>query len=311
MATRSQVRSSALPRGLANKYRKSRSSLYAHIPTLEPMVDEETEEDEEGSPESPSASSASTTTIGSDNDRPQAPSPTSIDDTTPCYQISPAPHAGGLGVFATRAIPRGMLIFSEQPLFTQRPPPARTNSTIMAALAHRTREEQRQYFALSNAYKYPRPGHGALLPALGIFETNAFPCDTSEPSENIPRHAHEPADGVFLRAARFNHSCRPNVAHTWDVAAREMVFRALRDIAHGEELCVNYEGVDVLGTRKQRRAEALEAFGFVCACDACALEEEEGEERDRRRSAVRRLFEDVARCGKEPTLGMRKVRVRS
>ena len=47
---------------------------------------------------------------------------------------------------------------------------------------------------------------------------------------------------------------------------------------------------------------------FVCACDACELEGEEGEESDRRRTAIRRLFEDVGRCGKEPTLGMRKVR---
>ena len=115
-------------------------------------------------------------------------------------------------------------------------------------------------------------------------------------------------EGVFLIASRLNHSCRPNVARVWDARTNAMAFRALRDVVPEEELCINYADVDVLGTRTQRGEEIMEAFGFGCRCPACALEGEEGEESDRRRAAVRRLFEDVGRCGKEPTLGMRKVR---
>ncbi|KAJ3000255.1 hypothetical protein NUW54_g6809 [Trametes sanguinea] len=86
----------------------------------------------------------------------------------------------------------------------------------------------------------------------------------------------------------------PNVARSWDEVGQRMTFRALRDIAEGEELCMNY--VDVLGTRAQRMEELRTAFGFECACEACALESEELAASDRRRAAVRRLFEEVAFC---------------
>ena len=89
--------------------------------------------------------------------------------------------------------------------------------------------------------------------------------------------------------------------------AGALAFRTLRDVRAGEELVVNYAPVDVLETRAQRRADLLQARGFVCVCDACAVDSEEGEASDKRRTAVSRLFEDVAQCGKEPTLGMRKV----
>ncbi len=301
-------------------HRHSRSAMYLmHIPTLEPMIDEETEdEDDASSP--PSTNSRR----GEERERTSL-----VDDLSPCYQVSPSP-TGGSGLFATRPIPQGALVFSETPLLTQPLSPARTNSTILNILAQRTREEQCAFFALFNAHKTDRPGRPALLPALGIFETNALPCGTTLPPASSDateaktsgskdteagKAGHAGTDGgregIFLSAARLNHSCRPNVWRTWDVSSQEMTFRALRDIAQGEELCMNYADVDILGTREERAAEIQEAFGFVCACEVCALKGKEGRESDRRRADIKRLFEEIGTCGKEATIGLRKVCIES
>ncbi|KAI0676226.1 hypothetical protein C8Q78DRAFT_960507 [Trametes maxima] len=277
---------------MSGNYRHSRSSVcIVHTPSLEPITDPDDEEDED--------------TVCETSDSPRtSPSPThghessgsSIDDSSPPYKVASAPLSDGVGLFATRPMLKGAVVLSEGPLFTQPPQLTRTNSTVMAALAECTRDEQRQYFNLANAYKVPRAGKRALLPALGIFETNALPCGKTRGGRRA---------GIFLLGARLNHSCRPNIARAWDEGAQQMTFRTLRDVAEGEELCLNY--VDVLGTRAQRAEELQNDFGFECACEACALDFEELAESDRRRAAIRRHFEEVGACGSEPTLGLRKV----
>ena len=285
--------------------RYSRSSLYiSHTPTLEPMVDEEAEDGEADSPPAPSTPSSEPTPGR------ESSSSTCAEDTSPAFQVSPSPRTGGVGLFATRMISRGALILSEAPLFTL--PAKRTNSTVMSALSQRTREEQRDFFALWNAFKTARKGRRALLPALGIFETNALPCGSGAGSEKEETGWKAgpcgPSEGVFLQASRLNHSCRPNVCRWWDAEMQEMRIRALRDIDQDEELVMSYVGVDILKARAERLAEIEEALWFVCTCEACMLEGEECLESDRKRAAVRRLFEEIGQCGKEPTLGMRKVR---
>ncbi|KAI0355860.1 SET domain-containing protein [Trametes cingulata] len=264
-----------------------------HTPSLEPITTPDQEEDDDTlceSLESPSPSPSPSHAHES--------SGSSVDESTPPYKVASAPLTDGVGLFATRPICKGSIVLCEAPMFTQPPLPTRTNSTVMAALSQCTRDEQRQYFNLANAYKGPVGGKRTLLPALGIFETNALPCGKVRGGRRA---------GIFLLAARLNHSCRPNVARSWDEGAQQMTFRALRDIAEGEELCMNY--VDVLGTKAQRVEELKNAFGFDCVCEACALDPEELLESDRRRAAIRRLFEEVGVCGNEPTLGLRKVKL--
>ncbi|RPD54909.1 SET domain-containing protein [Lentinus tigrinus ALCF2SS1-7] len=298
------LRPAPSPRGTSHRY--SRSSLYiSHTPTLEPMVDEEAEDDEADSPPAPS-------TPSSEPSPGREPSSTSsAEDSAPAFQVSPSPRTGGVGLFATRMISRGALILSEAPLFTL--PSKRTNSTVMSALSQRTREEQRDFFALWNAFKAPRKGHPALLPALGIFETNALPCGSGAGSgKEESGWKVDPCgsrEGVFLHASRLNHSCRPNVCRWWDAEMQEMRIRALCDIEQDEELVMSYVGIDILKARVERLTEIEEALGFVCTCEACMLEGEECLESDRKRAAVRRLFEEIGQCGKEPTLGMRKVKL--
>ena len=248
-------------------------------------------------------------------ERKQSSTP-SAEDASPAFEIAASPLTGGLGLFAIRPISQGSIILSEAPLFTQPPLPRRSNSTIMSRLAQCTRDEQCQFFTLWNAHKTPRPGQSTLLPALGIFETNALPCgvfpgrtgaqaEEDEEVEKVQTGGHR--DGIFLQASRINHSCIPNMARSWDAETQEMVFRAIRDIEVDEELCISYIGVDVLKRRAQRKADIEKAFGFTCTCEACSLEGEELAESDQRRAAVKRVYEEIGKCGKEPTLGLRKV----
>ncbi|KAH9941878.1 SET domain-containing protein [Epithele typhae] len=270
------------------------------------MSEEDEEEDGSNGTPTPSVSSTSTSELVPPPEGQSSTAP----ELSPIFKVAPAPYAGGFGLYATRPIRRGTPIFLERPALLQ-PPSTRSNSTIMAALARCTRDEQRHYFALANSFKHPRPGFPALLPAQGIFETNFLPCPRPRrrTASNKGEERDEELDGIFLQASRFNHSCRPNVAFAWDPHAGRATFRALRDVSAGEEMCINYAGVDVLGTLAERRSIALEDFGFRCACEVCALEGEAAVESDRRRAGIRRLFEDVAECGKEPTLGLRKIKI--
>ncbi len=47
---------------------------------------------------------------------------------------------------------------------------------------------------------------------------------------------------ALSQASMFNHSYAPNVASDKDVRGRRIVFSAVRDIAPGEELTINYNG---------------------------------------------------------------------
>jgi len=194
-----------------------------------------------------------------------------------------------------RSIKRGELLLAESPLFVL--PLSPSNSAILASLSQCLREEQSQFFTLSNAFR------GRLLPALGIFETNAL-YFTDEDSR---RGGLYDAVGLFLLASRFNSSCTPNVSKCWDPVLGVMLFRTLRDVEEGEELCFNY--ADILGTKKERRQVILEERNFVCRCDVCELDGEKSAESDSRRSTIARLFNEVAACGNEPTLGMRKIKI--
>ncbi|KAI3393447.1 hypothetical protein diail_4243 [Diaporthe ilicicola] len=73
--------------------------------------------------------------------------------------------------------------------------------------------------------------------------------------------------GVWPSASYFNHNCDPNtdkerVGRTW-------VFRAKRDIAAGEEICISYLGRDMSILREERNALLKKTWGFDCVCQRC------------------------------------------
>ena len=211
------------------------------------------------------------------------------------FSVKEVPNKGQ-GLVAVRPIGRGELLLTEAPLFSLMPSPS--NSAVLFALSQCTRDEQRQYFALSNSHKE------RLLPALGVFESNALSYHTVD--YDMDGVVQELA-GLFLIASRFNSSCTPNVSRCWDPAQQIMIFRTMQSIQEGEELCLN--DCDVLGTKEQRRDDIVQKRNFICRCEVCESEGQESAESDHRRSTIARLFDEVGGCGKEPTLGMRKASI--
>ena len=87
--------------------------------------------------------------------------------------------------------------------------------------------------------------------------------------------AHIPVcDGTALFAiiCTMNHSCAPNVQVQYDRGDSAGTLVALRDIADGEELFINYVDVE---KDVDIRAQDLRHYGFTCGCDKCAAERAE------------------------------------
>ncbi|MEY3481146.1 MAG: hypothetical protein RIQ71_1921 [Verrucomicrobiota bacterium] len=73
--------------------------------------------------------------------------------------------------------------------------------------------------------------------------------------------------GLFPLGSLFNHSCLPNCTYVNEGA--QLVFRLLRPVSEGEELCVNY--TELYAARDERRAELLAGKSFECRCRRCTL----------------------------------------
>lgn len=181
----------------------------------------------------------------------------------------------GMGCFATRKIPRGTRILSEAPLLTLPRFATDVKSVekgMLAELKSLDKEQQRAFFALANAHL-----HGGVYgPVIGITMTNAIPFGSGG------------ADGgIFPRAARINHACKPNSQNVWNENRKELTIHAFKDIAAGEEITIAYvDAMEVFAARKER----LEgAFGFACACETCDVSPEQTRARDAKLKEMARL----------------------
>jgi SET domain-containing protein len=59
-----------------------------------------------------------------------------------------------------------------------------------------------------------------------------------------PKHKPEFRNAITLSISQFiNHSYKPNVKYLYDYELKAMEFTAIKDIAEGEEILVNYNGL--------------------------------------------------------------------
>jgi hypothetical protein len=72
---------------------------------------------------------------------------------------------------------------------------------------------------------------------------------------------------VFLHGSRINHSCTPNLEYAWNPAINQGTFHAIKRIMVEEELTISY--IPCANWTKEKRALALQNWGFTCACPAC------------------------------------------
>lgn len=122
------------------------------------------------------------------------------------------------------------------------------DSIINTAVAALSRAQRAQLFQLQDCRA---TAGGTASTASGILYTNAF---SAEPGTT----------GYFLTAARFNHSCTPNVGYSWNASLTAMTMHAHVDVAAGEELLISYKAR--YAPRSSRR-EALHAqYRFTCHC---------------------------------------------
>lgn len=85
-----------------------------------------------------------------------------------------------------------------------------------------------------------------------------FEVDAGGKSMNI-------STGLWVRAARINHSCVPNTEK--EFIGDMMLIRAKRPIAAGEELFHSY--VDETSSYRTRLDALMTTWGFECGCDLC------------------------------------------
>jgi len=117
-----------------------------------------------------------------------------------------------------------------------------------------------------------------IVDAMCIWATNSFP-------------AGRDAGGIFMTAARMNHSCIANVSHTFNEALGTLTVHAARDIKAGEEFEISY--IDgACRTREQRQIELKENYGFVCACPACK-DTDFGRASEKRRQKLSRIHQGI------------------
>ncbi|KDR74749.1 hypothetical protein GALMADRAFT_141092 [Galerina marginata CBS 339.88] len=200
----------------------------------------------------------------------------------PAYVVRRTPTMG-MGVFATRDIKIGDLIFSERPLLVIprnlgslgiRMPEGYDNKThqmitmfewekqLEIAVNRMNPEDQSVFRSLAN--NHTEDGSG---PLLGIVRTNGYSIyDLYDGRDRHPEDA-TAYTGVANIGSRINHSCMPNVAHDFSLPSFSFQFTARRDITTGEQLFFAY---CALNQSVARRQAELAPYGIVCECTSCA-----------------------------------------
>jgi len=216
------------------------------------------------------------------------------------YEIKPIPGKG-LGVIAIVDIEAGTRLLQETPIMTAlKDDPFEIYQAFIAM----NRLNQHRYLELHAAPNQVT----AILPAIdedvpstlryqvakiaAIFATNCFNIPESEISSKR-QDENEDNDikaGICPIAARFNHSCTPNVTQTWINDNKSIIMHALTFIKAGTELCDSY--CELLAPQSERQEE-LRAYGFECCCTACDFRNVTFPHTENRRKELQRLTRDL------------------
>ncbi|TBU25750.1 SET domain-containing protein [Dichomitus squalens] len=205
---------------------------------------------------------------------------------TPRHHISDAGESG-LGLFATTNIARGELVLRERPLivypqmlpFYSTRPAGQQYPELERAMELMSPDKQEAFFGLMNAQQEE--------PSLvkGIIDTNALYVGS------LPGAPHQYA-GVCEHISRINHSCSPNAAYRFDLAAFAFEVRALFPIRPGEQVSIAY--TDPALPRAARQHALLSSYGFTCACPVCSLPSAALSLSEMRRRLIARADADAA-----------------
>ncbi|KAL8653935.1 MAG: hypothetical protein Q9210_001807 [Variospora velana] len=190
------------------------------------------------------------------------------------YDIRNIPGKGR-GLVAGIDISRGQRILHEQPLFTSS---LRWTSHkdfeeyLASTIASLLPTKRDTFFALHNAH--PESEH----PLQARFITNCLTCQNGTEA------------AVYNTACMVNHSCRANAQWSWNKEAKAVAFHAVRNIAAGEEITINYIFGEICAVREDK---LLRLFGIACSCELCSLSPMDIKKSDSRRNKIQKLLEEV------------------
>ncbi|KAG8825603.1 hypothetical protein FRC18_010220 [Serendipita sp. 400] len=179
-------------------------------------------------------------------------------------------------------ISKGTLLFEERPLFCL--PASHNAAEVRQIVDSQTPGDRGAFFSLHTPHQFLNKGD-----YQGRFLANALPCTT----QSGVRVA-----GLFLRGARFNHSCRPNVQYRWDRNSQQMRFYAIKNVGYMEELCISYDEGSILLPRLARKQRLLELAGFQCNCPSCVTHDITS---DDRRIHLRKTIDSIEPMFTTPT----------
>ncbi|TKA69494.1 hypothetical protein B0A55_07989 [Friedmanniomyces simplex] len=183
----------------------------------------------------------------------------------------------GLGLFAISFIPIGTCIIAEQPLLH-----IHENALHLA---------WGPYCRLSNAQKkafdalhFHKSNHLHLEHAsrLNLIDHTDHSLDAEDVEELVQDQVRVMGTfacnnfqcgkglAVFATTSHLNHSCVPNVHHSYNPTINKQTVYAVRDIQPVEELCTTYLGGQGAYYVRAQRIESLRNnYGFTCACASC------------------------------------------
>ncbi|THX90129.1 hypothetical protein D6D05_00719 [Aureobasidium pullulans] len=104
--------------------------------------------------------------------------------------------------------------------------------------------------------------------AFGAIESNAHEPFGNNPNVSVLEYPTQNPVGLWINASHVNHSCIPNVAHSY--IGDMMILRAAKNIPKGTEITMAYRKPHA--DPEIRQAEYQKLFGFRCTCNLCTAE---------------------------------------
>lgn len=187
----------------------------------------------------------------------------------------------GLGWKANEDISPGTLIHVEKPLFSIRIGQAIQWTRIprrllMQEIKRLTAAELQKLLHLHSGQEDTEEGNDPGQKVTEEAHITRFLANNFQMTGNAADGKSD--QGIFVRAARLNHSCLPNVWVNWnrDLERTELpglpgfiTVYAIRSIKRDEEVVMDYQNGDYRQPRKNRRATLKDTYNFTCQCPAC------------------------------------------
>ncbi|KAK0612237.1 hypothetical protein B0T14DRAFT_439291 [Immersiella caudata] len=202
------------------------------------------------------------------------------------YEVRPVPGKG-LGVFATRRIPRGKVILIDY-------------LALLATVAYpgevgrdKVRELMQVGVERLGAPERVRglagSKGGKLVVEEDVLVTNAF---------ELPLGMEEVGYmGLFVELSRINHACNPNAHVHFSETTLAMTIWSAKDIEVGEEITISYSSTEL--TSEERKETLLKQWGFKCTCSLCSAPQDVLAASDARRREFRAARDGILQLAQE------------